>query len=89
MRRNWIWKSKLLERVKVDEAAMHLSLMGAASIRPPARQQFAILQCELNKVFDWQYQPAPATPEYEVAFSSGYETLEMRRRRMFRTAKET
>ena len=61
--------------MKVDEAAKHLSVMDAASIRPSARQQFAILQCELNKVFDWQYQPVPAASEYEVAFSSGYETL--------------
>ena len=66
MRENWIWKSEHCERVKVDEAAMQVTVIGAASIRPPARQQFVIFQCERNKVFDGQYQPATATTVHQV-----------------------
>ena len=71
-RRNWIWKSEHCEKAKADGAATDRSPMGAALIQPSWnsssrwRQQFAILQDELDRVFDVQHQLAPATPVHKV-----------------------
>ena len=65
-RRSWRRHSINCRQEKADVAVMLLSTTDAepfvAMAAEQARQQFAILQSELNKVFDVPHQPTPATP---------------------------